>query len=89
MISRAAFGVTCTRSTALQGFYKHSHLGTLPFLFGLPSKASWLPEGRRGSDCYECLCNSRKGPELSTHAVLIALKSPDIFLQSLKAQFFL
>lgn len=87
-ISRAAFGVMCTRSTALQGFYKHGHLGMLPFLFGLLSKAFWLPAGRRGSDCYACLCNSRKAPELSTHAVVISLKSSGIFLQSLHAQLF-
>lgn len=85
-ISRAAFGVMCTRSTALQGFYKHSRLGTLPFLFGLPSKDFWLPAGHRGSDCYKCSCNSRKAPELSTHAAVIALKSLVIFLQSLHAQ---
>jgi len=85
-ISRAAFGVMCIRSTTLRGFYKHGHLGTLPFLFGILSKAFWLPAGRRGSDCYECLCNSRKAPELSTHAVVIALKSAGIFLQSLHAR---
>lgn len=42
MTSEPAHGVMCTGSTALQGFYKHGHLGTLPFLFGLSCKASWL-----------------------------------------------
>lgn len=41
MTSEPAFGVMCTGSTALQGFCKHGQLGSLPFLFGLPSKASW------------------------------------------------
>lgn len=40
--SEPAFRIMCTRSTTLQGFYKHGHLGTLPFLFGLACKASWL-----------------------------------------------
>lgn len=88
MISRAAFRIMCTRSTALQGFYKHNRLGTLPFLFGLLSKDFWLPAGHRGSDCYKCSCNSRKAPELNTHAAVIALKSLVIFLRSLHAQLF-
>lgn len=45
--SEPAFGVMCTRSTVLQGFYKHGHLGTLPSLFGLSSKASWLCRTQR------------------------------------------
>lgn len=62
-VSRAAFGVMCTRSAALQGFHEHGCLGTLPVLFGLVSKAFWLPAGQTGSDGYKCLCNSRKAPE--------------------------
>lgn len=47
MTSEPAFGVMCTRSAVLQGFHKHGHLGTLPVLFGLSCKASWLCRTQR------------------------------------------
>lgn len=87
MTSKPAFRITCTRSTTLQGFYKHGHLGTLHSCLASLAK---LPDfaGHRESDCYECLCNSGKAPELDPQAVVTALKSADGFLQTLHTQLF-
>lgn len=82
LLESCALGQQFSRASINMGIWAHcqSYLAS-------PAK---LPAfaGHRGSDCCKCLCNLGKAPELDTQAVVTALKSADIFLQTSHTTFF-